>query len=205
MGPLSNPAVIRLVSENVVPVAVNLYTIREDKGPAGDFFRKLNSQFVQYQGLYLAAPDGKLLVKKQMWTSENVQAGLEEGLRAFGPVKPRHGHSEYLARRGCGVDRDGGVILWDGQSGERLRAWRLPGAVNAVAWAPDSRHLALANGNGTIYILRLAPAATNPGVSVVRSTASWIALRAPHTQPPAEVTRACCRLNRAWRGSLFSR
>jgi hypothetical protein len=111
VGPLSDPAVIRLISENVVPVAVNLYTIREDKGPAGDFFRKLNSQFVQYQGLYLAAPDGKLLVKKQMWTLENVLGGLKEGLRAFGPVKPRQSHSEYLARRGCGVDKDGGVIL----------------------------------------------------------------------------------------------
>jgi hypothetical protein len=111
VGPLSNPAVIRLISENVVPVAVNLYTIREDKGPAGDFFRKLNSQFVQYQGLYLAAPDGKLLVKKQMWTPENVLAGLAEGLRAFGPVQARKGHSAYLARRGCGVGSDGGVIL----------------------------------------------------------------------------------------------
>jgi hypothetical protein len=92
-------------------VAVNLYTIRVDKGPAGEFFRKLNSQFVQYQGLYLAAPDGKLLVKKQMWKSEDVLAGLKEGLRAFGPVKPRKGHSEYLARRGCGTDKDGGIIL----------------------------------------------------------------------------------------------
>ncbi len=111
MGPLSDPAVVRLVSESFVPVAVNLYTIREDKGPAGDFFRKLNRQFVQYQGLYLAAPDGKLLVKKQMWTLENVREGLKEGLRTFGPVKPRRGHSEYLARRGCGVDKDGCVIL----------------------------------------------------------------------------------------------
>lgn len=102
---------IRLVAENVVPVALNLYTIRVDKGPAGEFFRKLNSQFVQYQGLYLAAPDGKLLVKKQMWTSEDLLAGLKEGLRAFGPVKPRQGHSDYLVRRGSGTDKDGGVIL----------------------------------------------------------------------------------------------
>jgi WD40 repeat protein len=52
-------------------------------------------------------------------------------------------------------DWDGRVILWDGKSGELLREWRLPGGVNAVAWDPDSRHLALANFNGTIYILRL--------------------------------------------------
>jgi WD40 repeat protein len=53
----------------------------------------------------------------------------------------------------CGWD--GLVLLWDGQSGELLRQWRLPGMVNAVAFAPDSRHLALANSNGTIYVLRL--------------------------------------------------
>lgn len=92
-------------------MAVNLYTIRVDKGPAGEFFRKLNSQFVQYQGLYLAAPDGKLLVRKQMWTPEDLLAGLKEGLQAFGPVKPRKGQSEYLARRGCGTDKNGGIIL----------------------------------------------------------------------------------------------
>ncbi len=34
-----------------------------------------------------------------------------------------------------------------------LREWQLPGPVNGVA--ADGRHLATANGNGTVYILRL--------------------------------------------------
>jgi WD40 repeat protein len=50
---------------------------------------------------------------------------------------------------------DGLVVLWDASTGEMIWDWRLPGAVSAVAAAPDNRHLALANSNGTIYILRL--------------------------------------------------
>jgi WD40 repeat protein len=50
---------------------------------------------------------------------------------------------------------DGRVILWDVASGDRLVEWRFPGEVNWVALAPDGRHLATANNNGTIYVLRL--------------------------------------------------
>jgi hypothetical protein len=32
----------------------------------------------------------------------------------------------------------------------------LPGPILAVGFAPDGRHLAVANANGTMYILRLA-------------------------------------------------
>ena len=110
---------IRLISDNFVPVALNLYVVRVDKGPAGDFFRKLQQQLPQqYQGLYLCSPDGKLLEKKTLWSkdagkswSESVLQGLQEGLQAFGPVTPRHGSSDYLAHRGTGLDADGGVIL----------------------------------------------------------------------------------------------
>jgi hypothetical protein len=101
-----------------VPVALNLYVIRADKGPAGEFFRKLQQQMPeQYQGLYVCTPDGKLLVRKTLWGKDEkswpdtVLQGLKEGLKAFGPVKPRQGQSDYLARRGCGRNPDGGVIL----------------------------------------------------------------------------------------------
>jgi hypothetical protein len=110
--------VIRLISENFVPVALNLYVIREDKGAAGEFFRKAQQQMPeQYQGLYLCSPEGKLLVKKTLWSkggnswSDSVLQGLNEGLQTFGPVKPRQGHSDYLARRGCGLNADGRAIL----------------------------------------------------------------------------------------------
>jgi WD40 repeat protein len=57
---------------------------------------------------------------------------------------------------------DGWVGLWDATSGARLRDWQLPGHVDAVAFSSDSRHLALGNANGTVYILRLSTAEKRP-------------------------------------------
>jgi WD40 repeat protein len=57
----------------------------------------------------------------------------------------------------AGTQPDGRVIVWNTTTGE-ARDWKLPGPVQAVAFAPDSRHLATGNANGTIYILRLAEA-----------------------------------------------
>ena len=50
---------------------------------------------------------------------------------------------------------DGWVIIWDVVAGKKLREWHFPGPVRAVACAPDGRHLATGNGNGTIYVLRM--------------------------------------------------
>jgi WD40 repeat protein len=52
---------------------------------------------------------------------------------------------------------DGRIILWDPASAQPVRDWQLPGAVHWVTFAPDGRHLAVANANGTLYILRLGP------------------------------------------------
>jgi WD40 repeat protein len=54
------------------------------------------------------------------------------------------------------ADRHGRIVLWDVAAGDKLREWQLPGQVWDIAFAPDGRHLAAANGNGTVYILRLA-------------------------------------------------
>jgi WD40 repeat protein len=51
---------------------------------------------------------------------------------------------------------DGRLILWDVARQAPLREWRLPGPLQAVGFAPDARHLAITNYNGTVYILRLA-------------------------------------------------
>jgi eukaryotic-like serine/threonine-protein kinase len=58
-------------------------------------------------------------------------------------------NSKLLATAG----EDGQVAVWAGS--EKRWAVQLPGSVAAVAWAPDSRHLATANANGTVYILRV--------------------------------------------------
>ena len=51
---------------------------------------------------------------------------------------------------------DGRLILWDVAQQSKVREWHLPGLVQAVGFAPDARHLAIANYNDTVYILRLA-------------------------------------------------
>jgi WD40 repeat protein/tRNA A-37 threonylcarbamoyl transferase component Bud32 len=59
-------------------------------------------------------------------------------------------------------DSGGETVLWDAVSRKHYKQqhrWQLPGAVLSLALAPDGRHLATANSNGTAYLLRLAPPA----------------------------------------------
>jgi WD40 repeat protein/tRNA A-37 threonylcarbamoyl transferase component Bud32 len=51
------------------------------------------------------------------------------------------------------------VVVWDTHNGQKRYTWQMPGEVGVLAFASDSRHLALGNANGTIYILRLDAAA----------------------------------------------
>jgi WD40 repeat protein len=52
----------------------------------------------------------------------------------------------------------GKVQLWDWQRGEAVRTLQMRGDLyNAVAAAPDGRHLAVRSSAGAVYILRLAP------------------------------------------------
>ena len=109
---------IRVISKNCVPVALNLYVIRAQKDAAGDFFRSAQKQRpAQYQGLYLVAPDGKVLASHQefknhkTWPQE-VLADLESGLKAFGAIEPRQAErADPLPQRGIGVQSDGGVTF----------------------------------------------------------------------------------------------
>jgi WD40 repeat protein len=55
----------------------------------------------------------------------------------------------------------GELALWDLAKKAKARGWQLPASFRAAAFAPDGRHLALANVNGTVYILRVT-AAPNP-------------------------------------------
>lgn len=57
---------------------------------------------------------------------------------------------------------DSVVIVWSPAGNKRLYQWQLPGDVRALAFAPDSRHLATANSNGTVCIFRLARQLNNP-------------------------------------------
>src|SRR5207253_2325290 len=110
--------VIRLISRNVIPVALNLYEIRKAPGEAGDFFRAVQKQKPeQYQGLYMVNADGKVLANHHNYKSEKtwpqeVLKDLEPGLRAFGAIKPRDvTRVDPLPQRGVGFVKDGGVCL----------------------------------------------------------------------------------------------
>src|SRR4051812_35129634 len=105
----------------MVPVALNLYKIRQEKGEAGDFFRSVQKQKPNYQGLWVVSPEGKVLSAHQdmknmadprgKWT-KSALADLEAGLKAFGPVEPRRaGKARSLPHRGVGTQPDGRVTL----------------------------------------------------------------------------------------------
>jgi WD40 repeat protein len=50
---------------------------------------------------------------------------------------------------------DGKVTVWDAKTRSSLREWTMPDAVKCVTFDAKGRHLATANANGTIFILRL--------------------------------------------------
>jgi hypothetical protein len=109
-----------------VPVALNLYVIREAKDAAGDFFRSVQRQHDHYQGIWIASPEGKVLsslktVKPdgtayvpdttEAWT-QAVLLALDDGIKAFGPVERRCvERTDPLPFRGCGCRPDGSVML----------------------------------------------------------------------------------------------
>jgi hypothetical protein len=101
-----------------VPAAVNLYLVREKPFPGNDFFAKLVEQKQQYQGIWIATPEGKLLGsyfesenKDFDWTVRLIET-LQASLRAFGPVtqidaRPVDLHPD----RGVGIQADGSATL----------------------------------------------------------------------------------------------
>jgi len=57
---------------------------------------------------------------------------------------------------------NGQIWLHDLESGTVTRKLQLPGSVRHVLFTTDNRHLITANGNGTIYVLRLESAPSEP-------------------------------------------
>jgi hypothetical protein len=153
VGPLSDERVIRFIAQTSVPVALNLYEIRKARSPGGDFFRQVQKQRpAQYQGLYLVAPDGKVLASHQNFKSDRtwpqeVLADLEPGLRAFGKVKPRTVRpADPLPQRGLGARADGSaclaIFLRYPIQGIPLRELPNPTIDNLVLTATEFRELA---------------------------------------------------------------
>lgn len=53
---------------------------------------------------------------------------------------------------------DQGKVVLSSSTGKFLHSWQLPGAAYRALFAPDNRHVVLANSNGTVWILRLSHA-----------------------------------------------
>ena len=104
-----------------MPVALNLYKIREAPDAGGDFFRAVQKQSPQYQGLWVVSPAGEVLASHQEtkdiadWHGKwpkRVLADLQRGLDSFGAVEPRRvGRFDSLPYRGTGVRPTGSVTL----------------------------------------------------------------------------------------------
>ena len=114
---MSDREVTVRVSAYFVPVAVNLSEIRNAKGAGGDLFRSVQRQKDQYQGLWLIAPDGRVLAahhaprSPETWTAE-VRQTIRSALAAITLPTPRTDVRRGLLKdRGRAVHSDGSVRL----------------------------------------------------------------------------------------------
>jgi hypothetical protein len=94
-------------------VALNLYVVRKDKGPSGEFYRRVAKQRPgQYQGVYIVTPEGKLIDGGKKETAGELLGATAAALKAFGPVTVRRVHpADVLAHRGVGRRPDGSIVL----------------------------------------------------------------------------------------------
>jgi hypothetical protein len=107
-----------MIGRHFVPAAVNLYEVRKKDHPAYAFFAGLQKQKDNYQGIWIATADGKLLATYMEWESkqfdwtERLIETLQGTLRSFGPVTERHAKVvDPNPFRGSGVKSDGSVHL----------------------------------------------------------------------------------------------
>jgi WD40 repeat protein len=63
----------------------------------------------------------------------------------------------FDGKRLISAGRDGLVRLWDVTAAEARKSWTCPGPVLGAAISADGRYVATANGNGTVYLLRVRP------------------------------------------------
>lgn len=103
------------LAKDFVPIAANLYEIREKTHPAYWLYESLQKQKDNYQGLWIATPDGKLLGAFMDWPNretdwtETLLTTLARARKAFGPSEsrtPGPGANLYPSK-GIGKSPDG--------------------------------------------------------------------------------------------------
>jgi len=153
----------------------------------------VTSSIVANQGTVRAmafSPDGFLLVTAgddstlKFWNAKTYAKAADdqpESVRAMSMT----GTKTMLAT----CNDTGLVTLWNYLRAIEVNSYQLPQyfqvvgnenqpirSVNQLAFSPDGRHLATANGNGTLYILRLADSAARPA-GVANTTSAGSPLR----------------------------
>jgi WD40 repeat protein len=116
------------------------------------------------------AADGKTLASAG-WERDSEGFRLPSAIKLWdttGKPKPsgtRTGHRSLVTALAHAPDGslasaalDGRLLIWDASGKERF-VWQFPGPVHSLAFSPDGKRLATANGNGTVTILRLSNAA----------------------------------------------
>ena len=100
-----------------MPVAVNLYKIRQAKDAGGELFRSVQLQRSQYQGIWIVSPEGKVLaahheIKDHKTWPQEVLDTIDTAFKAYPEVVPRQIQPvNPLPYRGVGTHADGGVTL----------------------------------------------------------------------------------------------
>jgi len=52
-------------------------------------------------------------------------------------------------------DWDGKVVIWDVAERKAIQNWHVPGRIWRLAFAPDGYHLAIGDGSGLVYLIRV--------------------------------------------------
>jgi hypothetical protein len=113
---MNNEAVIRHISDNYVPVAVNIYSMR-GRDPASQLFQAVQKQKYSYQGVWIVDPAGNMTLMGLGEKNLDVRIkkfidDLDRIAKAFATVKPRSiKRQEFQPWRGVGVQPDGKVTL----------------------------------------------------------------------------------------------
>ena len=113
---MNNDEVIKRISENFVPVAVNIYSTRGGDS-ASKLFQSIQKQKYSYQGVWIVDPEGKVTLMGLGEKNFEVRIkkfieDLGKTAENFGAMKPRSVKwQEFQPFRGVGVQPDGKVTL----------------------------------------------------------------------------------------------